>query len=79
MSRGDILVGATITAARPMTKEEARGLGWSPTPFETPVVLEVTTKQGEALRLYPMRDPEGNGPGALLIAAGGALFTLYPE
>lgn len=79
MSRGEILVGATIVAVRALTKEEARELGWSLASWESPVVLEVETESGDTVHLYPMRDPEGNGPGALLVEADRAAFLIFPE
>jgi hypothetical protein len=51
------LVGRTITHVRPLTPEEIRSLAW----FEDGIVIELD----DGTALVPMRDPEGNGPGAI--------------
>lgn len=53
--------GRTIVECRAMTDQEKLHEGWDTTPYETPpvIVLDDRTK------LYPSRDAEGNGPGAL--------------
>jgi hypothetical protein len=56
------LVGRKITAIRPMTPEETASWGWHGYP--TAVIIEL---EGD-LRFVPLRDEEGNGPGALLLA-----------
>ena len=56
------LVGKRITAVRPMTTEETVSWGWHGYP--TAVVIEL---EG-GMRFVPLRDEEGNGPGALILA-----------
>ena len=58
-----MLVGRTIVGAEYMTEEEADGAFWE----ESPLVLTLD----DGTRVYPSRDDEGNGPGAL--------FTANPE
>lgn len=58
----DELVGATITEIRPMTSEELATEGWTSRGSHFPPVC-VVLDSGE--KIYPSRDAEGNGPGAL--------------
>jgi hypothetical protein len=55
------IIGKRITALRPMTPQEQSSWGWYGDP--TAVVIEL---EG-GLRFVPLRDEEGNGPGALLL------------
>jgi len=60
-----ILVGRRIVSMRPMTKSEASREGWSRfsgSVHGLPPVLELDN----GTLVYPARDYEGNGPGALL-------------
>jgi hypothetical protein len=58
----DPVIGATIVTVRPMTKAEADVEGWSITGRHgAPFVVVLST----GAVLYPSRDDEGNGPGAL--------------
>ena len=57
----DTLIGQTITAVRPLTDSEARAEGWEITPHDPCIVIETSG----GWKLYPSRDSEGNGPGAL--------------
>jgi hypothetical protein len=70
------LIGRTIREVRPMTAAEQSGEGWEDaSPWERPVVLVLD----DGTRLYPARDPEGNGPGALFgVDPRGRAFTLHP-
>lgn len=64
----DPVIGATITSIRPMTKAEADRESWFITGRHgAPLVLVLST----GAILYPSRDEEGNGPGALFGAYQG--------
>lgn len=52
--------GRTIAKVRPMTKDELDANGWDDR-WDGVVVLELD----DGTRLFPSRDPEGNGPGAM--------------
>lgn len=54
--------GLTIVAVRPMTPQEAAVEGWTINPHHGPPMVLVLT---EGFKIYPSRDDEGNGPGAL--------------
>ena len=56
----DRLIGRTIKEVRPLTKEELTAHAWDGSAGAV-IVLDDGTK------LLPMRDEEGNGPGALLV------------
>ncbi len=72
----DPVVGATIVAVRPMTKEEAEREGWSIGGRQgAPMVLELST----GAVLYPSQDEEGNGPGALFGHFRGQSVTFVPR
>jgi hypothetical protein len=65
--------GRTITGARPMTARELAAEGWTTGIHGAPVVLVLD----DGTRLYPSRDAEGNGPGALFgVDAGGETFAV---
>jgi hypothetical protein len=70
------LIGRTIREVRPMTEAEQSAEDWEyVSSWELPVVLVLD----DGTRLYPARDPEGNGPGALFGAdPQGRTFTLHP-
>ena len=82
------LAGKTITDVRPMTPAEAEREGWTIDNIDgPPVVLEIGGKArverdgkpsdpDKVWLLYPSRDPEGNGPGALFGTAAGLTFTI---
>lgn len=53
----DLLVGRTITAVRYLTEEERDDLGW----YDRSVVIVLS----DGVMLFPSRDDEGNGAGAL--------------
>lgn len=55
------LVGKTIKAVRPLTKEECDSLAWDFAYEDYAVVVEFTDGTG----FIPMADPEGNGAGFL--------------
>jgi len=65
------LVGRTIKAVRPMTRQELAAEGWGPE-RHPPAVLELD----DGTRLYASRDPEGNGPGCLFGRDEHAHFVL---
>ncbi len=68
------LVGKTIAAARPMTREEMNALCWFPSHGEMPMVLVLN----DGTLLIPQRDPEGNGPGMLLAMGARSVPTADP-
>lgn len=57
------LVGQRIKAVRWMSAEEAAQLGWQERPFE----IELDN----GVLIVPSMDPEGNGPGALVLNVKG--------
>lgn len=62
------LVGRRIVDMRPMTRAEAAAEGWDLGRLHgAPTVLVLD----DGTLVYPSRDPEGNGPGALFGAQGG--------
>ena len=54
-------IGQKIVAILPMTKKMLDAEGWDPSPHAPAVVVKL--ENGNFL--YPARDAEGNGPGAL--------------
>jgi hypothetical protein len=72
MARGHVKskspVGRTIVGIRGMTAAELEGRMWS----EDCIVLMLDDNTS----LYPMRDPEGNGPGALVHALSSSAEEL---
>ena len=66
------LIGRKITDVHIMDQESADALGF----HERPVVLELD----DGSSLFPLRDDEGNGPGALsyLPAEGEQTFPVFP-
>lgn len=61
-TRAPDVVGATIVMLRAMTKEEMTAEGWTENWHGcAPTVIVLST----GAILYPSRDEEGNGPGAL--------------
>ena len=70
------LVGRTIRDVRRMTPDELAAEAWDAGPGDCPVALVLD----DGTRLYPSRDPEGNGPGALFgVDAGGESFAIAPR
>jgi hypothetical protein len=71
------LEGKTIETVRPMNEEELERNYWSSGRMHAPpivIVLEDGTK------LYPSKDPEGNGPGAMFGEhPDGEMFGLIPK
>lgn len=68
------LIGRKIVDVRSMTEEEAEREGWYG--HITAPVLELE----DGTTLFPSRDPEGNGPGALFgINARGHGLYVTPE
>lgn len=68
--------GTEVESIRPMTDEEMRNEGWDPNrPGPNPTAIELDT----GLTLYPSRDDEGNGPGALFgLEPDGTPIRIYP-
>ena len=57
------LVGRTVKAVRPMTKQEAENEFWNLNSWETPVVIEFD----DGSKAYASCDMAGNGPGVLFV------------
>lgn len=68
------IVGKTIVAVRPMTKEETRHFMWFPGSGDMPMVLVLN----DGTLLIPQQDPEGNGPGMLLALGKRTIPTADP-
>tara|TARA_Y100000592_G_C5194609_1_gene187710 strand:- start:64 stop:267 length:204 start_codon:yes stop_codon:yes gene_type:complete len=61
--------GRTIETVRPMTPDEQDVEGWS-----RPAIVIVLD---DGTKIYPSRDQEGNGPGAIFgVSAAGETFGL---
>ena len=56
------LVGQKIVEVRPMTTEEMENEGWD-VHAHMEIPAAIVTEKGTVI--FPMRDPEGNGPGCL--------------
>jgi hypothetical protein len=67
------IVGKKIEVIRPMTRAEARAIGWAD--FVRGNAPPVLVLEGGTL-LFPSRDSEGNGPGVLWGTYQGDLFTV---
>lgn len=65
----DRLIGRTITAVRPLTRDELAASGWEGAAGVV-IVLDDGTK------LLPQSDEEGNAPGALLVEEQGQTVML---
>jgi len=67
------IAGQKIIAVRLMNSNEAKREGWGgESRWEMPIVLILEN----GLKLYPSRDSEGNGPGALFGIDGKMAFTV---
>lgn len=66
------VVGRTIVEVRPMTDAELQEEGWEDW-NEVPAALVLD----DGTVLYPSRDTEGNGPGALFGIKGEQGFLLF--
>jgi hypothetical protein len=67
------VAGHTIVEVRPMTRAELKKEGWETGRHLPPTVLVLDN----GTKLYPSRDEEGNGPGAMFGAdAKGSNFML---
>jgi hypothetical protein len=67
------MVGRTIAEVRPMTRAELKKEGWETGRHLPPTVLVLDN----GTKLYPSRDEEGNGPGAMFgTDAKGSNFML---
>lgn len=68
----DNVTGQKIVRVREMTPKEMEDEGWERWD-EPPTVMELEN----GTKLYPSRDPEGNGPGAMFgMGADGGAFRL---
>lgn len=70
----DPMIGAQITDIRAMTDEELAKEGWSDHFGGAPVAIDLDN----GTTLYPSKDPEGNGPGALFGDTGDDLIMVTP-
>jgi hypothetical protein len=68
----DSLVGRQIVSVRPMTAVELSREGWVTNAFDSGVALVLDN----GAVLYPSRDSEGNGPGALFGSRKGKSFMV---
>ena len=59
----EALLGATISAVRYMTEEEAEEFMWN----DRPLIIDLRKPDGTTIQLIPSADDEGNN--------GGAIFT----
>ena len=64
-----ILKGKVVKCVRKMTEKELRAEGWT---TQIPSVIEFT----DGTIIYPSRDPEGNGAGALFGVINGELIIV---
>jgi hypothetical protein len=67
-----LLVGRTIKQVRKMTAKELEAEGWE---GDHALVIELDN----GTLVYPSRDDEGNGPGALFGSANGVNFYVTKE
>lgn len=65
------LSGLSIVEVRAMTRGELNAEGWGDSPHPVPVLV-----LSNGSHLYPSRDPEGNGPGALFMHDAEGYATL---
>jgi len=68
------VVGRKIVAVRAMTDDEWENEGWDKDRFNPGCVLVLD----DGTCLYPSRDTEGNGPGAIFGSHGEYNFILFP-
>jgi len=69
----DNIINHIIVEVRPMTPAELVAEGWDDGNFEVPPVLVLDN----GVKLYPSRDTEGNGGGALFGVDGDNSFGVY--
>ena len=62
MTTDDQIIGAKIKEVRWMTKKEMIDEGWEDSYYNVPAVIVLSS----GAIIYPMMDPEGNGPGILV-------------
>lgn len=68
------VIGQKIKEIRPMTAEEVKAEGWNEDVFGNPTAIVLAN----GTVLYPSRDSEGNGGGALFgVTKKGDTFALY--
>ena len=67
------IIGQKITNIRPMTKKEYEELYWDEGYGEPVMVLELEN----GVKLFPSRDYEGNGGGAVFGSKGKEHFTVF--
>jgi len=71
----DALVGKKVKEIRPMTDAELKEEGWDGCSESAPVLVFE-----DGTRIFPSRDNEGNGPGALFgKGSDGAGLHLLPK
>lgn len=68
------LVGARVVAVRSLDPADAEAMGWRVGRMDAPVALVLST--GEVV--FPSRDGEGNGPGALYVYDGTRARLVTP-
>lgn len=68
-------VGKTIARIRPMTPQELQAECWEHDRYQQATVIELN----DGTLLYPSRDTEGNGPGALFGLVGGKQVLIMRE
>lgn len=56
------IIGVKIKEIRAMTKQEMLDEGWEDSYYDVPAVIVLSN----GVIIYPMADPEGNGPGCLV-------------
>ncbi|MDA0753923.1 MAG: hypothetical protein O3A49_04530 [Candidatus Marinimicrobia bacterium] len=56
------IIGVKIKEVRVMTKQEMVDEGWTDLYYNPPAVIVLSN----GVIIYPMADPEGNGPGCLV-------------
>lgn len=62
MTTDNQIIGARIKEIRWMTKKEMGYEGWTDSYYDAPAVIVLSN----GVVIYPMMDPEGNGPGMLV-------------
>ncbi len=68
----DKLIGQTVKEVRPMTKAELKAEYWEPRHGRPPICIVFS----DGTKLYPSKDSEGNGPGAMFGVDGESGKTI---
>jgi len=67
------IVGRKIINVRPMQSVELRAMGWTTGRHGPPIAIVLD----DGTKLYPSRDEEGNGPGAVFgVSTDGGSFMV---